>query len=594
MGSGRGAAFCRSDRSDVNRMEENGKARCPMRREAVCMCAMIMCRGTNAAEDWRVLYQSHEVLSGGQVVGFTDGPHPGGPANSVVSRTPGRAIGSPQTALMVVSAGGLSFHHQYRGEPSDPLRPASGGRVLWRSPLDPHGAPVYCALEIPVDEGISRVAVYRGHGPGSLILRAGDRVPGTHADEIATSMEVWQGNAEYDLYTAYGIVAPDGACCFRASMSGPAVTTANDVAFLLNFGGVTRLIAREGGLADGPPGSEQIRGIASYALGAWNRGVFRSFDSTVWSWDGVGFTAVLRDRDPAPGIPGRFEVSIEITGAMPSINAAGDTAIQAYAQSYEPPYSGGHAVWRGRAGALELIWGLDQAAAIFGPGVSTVLYGASSPLITGSGAVIEKFRLEGPGIDASNDMCLLMFDGQHWQVVAREGESVRHGSSVARVGSIVRMGDVASNRFDQVVFVADDTSVAPPVPTLFTWSSSDGLSVLLRPGRVIRAASGETLVVRSFEFKGGSGGQDGRYSGLADDGRLAVSAVFEGSGRGGVIAFDLTPSCTGDWNTDGGVDGADLQAFFGAWEAGEADANLDGGTDGADVEAFMIAWVNGC
>jgi hypothetical protein len=58
---------------------------------------------------------------------------------------------------------------------------------------------------------------------------------------------------------------------------------------------------------------------------------------------------------------------------------------------------------------------------------------------------------------------------------------------------------------------------------------------------------------------------------------------------------DLAPPCPGDWNTDGGVDGADLEAFFASWEAGEADANRDGGTDGADVETFMIAWeAGGC
>ena len=52
------------------------------------------------------------------------------------------------------------------------------------------------------------------------------------------------------------------------------------------------------------------------------------------------------------------------------------------------------------------------------------------------------------------------------------------------------------------------------------------------------------------------------------------------------------PPCVADFNQDGGVDGADLQAFFEAWESGAAcgDANGDGGVDGADVERFMLAW----
>jgi len=43
------------------------------------------------------------------------------------------------------------------------------------------------------------------------------------------------------------------------------------------------------------------------------------------------------------------------------------------------------------------------------------------------------------------------------------------------------------------------------------------------------------------------------------------------------------------------VDGADVEAFFEAWEAGDfsADVNQDGGIDGADVETFFAAWESG-
>lgn len=56
-------------------------------------------------------------------------------------------------------------------------------------------------------------------------------------------------------------------------------------------------------------------------------------------------------------------------------------------------------------------------------------------------------------------------------------------------------------------------------------------------------------------------------------------------------------TCPADFNQDGGVDGADVDAFFMAWEAGEsaADVNLDGGVDGADVDTFFMAWeAGGC
>lgn len=52
-----------------------------------------------------------------------------------------------------------------------------------------------------------------------------------------------------------------------------------------------------------------------------------------------------------------------------------------------------------------------------------------------------------------------------------------------------------------------------------------------------------------------------------------------------------------DFNRDGGIDGADIDDFFIAWESGDtgADVNLDGGVDGSDVETFFRVWsAGGC
>jgi len=58
----------------------------------------------------------------------------------------------------------------------------------------------------------------------------------------------------------------------------------------------------------------------------------------------------------------------------------------------------------------------------------------------------------------------------------------------------------------------------------------------------------------------------------------------------------LLAVCIGDFNCDGGTDGADVVNFFDAWEAAEpnADTNLDGGIDGNDVEMFFTRWQGGC
>jgi len=56
-------------------------------------------------------------------------------------------------------------------------------------------------------------------------------------------------------------------------------------------------------------------------------------------------------------------------------------------------------------------------------------------------------------------------------------------------------------------------------------------------------------------------------------------------------------ACPADFNMDGGIDGADVGAFFASWESGacDGDVNMDGGVDGADVSTFFAAWeAGGC
>ena len=64
-----------------------------------------------------------------------------------------------------------------------------------------------------------------------------------------------------------------------------------------------------------------------------------------------------------------------------------------------------------------------------------------------------------------------------------------------------------------------------------------------------------------------------------------------------VITVNGGLPCPADFNNDGGVDGADVESFFVAWEAGDtsSDVNADGGVDGGDVETFYRAWeAGGC
>ncbi len=77
------------------------------------------------------------------------------------------------------------------------------------------------------------------------------------------------------------------------------------------------------------------------------------------------------------------------------------------------------------------------------------------------------------------------------------------------------------------------------------------------------------------------------------DARLVVSSELDADSDG---LLDEC-ACPADFNRDGGVDGADVEAFYRAWEASDpsADVNRDGGIDGGDVETFFSAWeLGGC
>ena len=62
------------------------------------------------------------------------------------------------------------------------------------------------------------------------------------------------------------------------------------------------------------------------------------------------------------------------------------------------------------------------------------------------------------------------------------------------------------------------------------------------------------------------------------------------------LSTDCSVTCIGDFNQDGGIDGSDVEAFFIAWEAGDAssDVDQDGGITGSDVQLFFERWGAGC
>lgn len=105
------------------------------------------------------------------------------------------------------------------------------------------------------------------------------------------------------------------------------------------------------------------------------------------------------------------------------------------------------------------------------------------------------------------------------------------------------------------------------------------------------SSAGSTHLVGGFLTV--QNGPDCNGNGIPDICDLRVGTSADSNGNG--IPDECETPCPADFNGDGGVDGADVEAFFAAWTNADsaADVNEDGGVDGADVEAFFGYWEAG-
>jgi hypothetical protein len=108
---------------------------------------------------------------------------------------------------------------------------------------------------------------------------------------------------------------------------------------------------------------------------------------------------------------------------------------------------------------------------------------------------------------------------------------------------------------------------------------------------------GQALFLNTFRVEHPSNGPGAGTPVAAWTGATSGSASYTITLSGTCYPGGGCPVCAADFNQDGGVDGADVEAFYLVWEAGEAcgDVNQDGGVDGGDVEAFYVVWeAGGC
>jgi hypothetical protein len=128
--------------------------------------------------------------------------------------------------------------------------------------------------------------------------------------------------------------------------------------------------------------------------------------------------------------------------------------------------------------------------------------------------------------------------------------------------------------------------------------ASFGYALAIEGTRIVagayNATSGTPLTqgagwVRSFDAQA----IDCNRNGVLDQCERAALPGIDSDGNTYIDECEY-PVCTGDFNSDGGIDGADVQAFFDAWSNAQprADVNDDGGVDGGDIDVFFALWAS--
>ncbi len=121
---------------------------------------------------------------------------------------------------------------------------------------------------------------------------------------------------------------------------------------------------------------------------------------------------------------------------------------------------------------------------------------------------------------------------------------------------------------------------------------------MMIPLITLKGYTGGDIKVTAFINAGGHDFVSNQVLGglAAGTGNLGEPRNVNFAGLPGAQCFTLVaPSapCTGDFDGNGAVDGADLAVLLGSWGGGGGDLNGDGVTDGADLATLLGAW-GGC
>jgi hypothetical protein len=219
------------------------------------------------------------------------------------------------------------------------------------------------------------------------------------------------------------------------------------------------------------------------------------------------------------------------------INDAGMTVfISGLSGATEPDRNRG--IWTNRnSGALELFVRAGDGA----PGTSNAVFDSfQAPLINGPGKIAFLGTLRGDSVTAENDNGIWTDSGSvGLQLIAREGD---HAAGLPPDVLYDRFPeDFILNGQGQLAFTGylRGPGIGPNDQAIWAQDRAGNTQLIAYVGGTIQVGPADTRTIRSLQFIGGSGNQDGRRSGFNELGQLTFAAEFTNSSWG-VFVADLT------------------------------------------------------
>ena len=160
------------------------------------------------------------------------------------------------------------------------------------------------------------------------------------------------------------------------------------------------------------------------------------------------------------------------------------------------------------------------------------------------------------------------------------------------------IADAHSRLFDSngnALFVSDDADGNRPQ---FSFGDagprSQGSSTVPFDGSTAAVLSAGTYYLATSLFEQ-TVATSGRFHARSNSGSSLTYHVDFYTNIDSTLCPSVCPPCAADYDNSGGIDGADVEAFFVDWSASAACADVDqsGGVGGEDVEFFFIVWGNG-